>query len=74
MFWVPVTGPVGLGFSICSYAGQLSVALTSDTYLLPDRDRLLALLDDEVRALRARRPLPAHPRRGAELPDAEVLR
>lgn len=53
MFWVPVTGPVGLGFSICSYAGQLSVALTSDTYLLPDRDRLLALLDDEVRALRA---------------------
>ncbi len=53
MFWVPVTGLVGLGFSICSYAGQLSVGLASDTHLLPDRDRLLALLDDEVRALRA---------------------
>ena len=53
MFWVPVTGPVGLGFSICSYAGQLSVGLASDAHLLPDHDWLLALLNDEVGALRA---------------------
>ena len=49
--WVPVTGPLGLGLSIVSYAGQLSVGLASDTHLLPDHDRLLALLDDEVGAL-----------------------
>jgi len=49
--WVPVTGPLGLGLSIVSYAGQLSVGLASDAHLLPDHDRLLALLDDEVGAL-----------------------
>jgi diacylglycerol O-acyltransferase len=49
--WVPVTGPLGLGLSIVSYAGQLSVGLASDTHLLPDHDRLLALLDEEVGAL-----------------------
>ena len=49
--WVPVTGPLGLGLSIVSYAGQLSVDLASDARLLPDHDRLLALLDDEVGAL-----------------------
>ena len=31
MGWVPVTGPLGLGLSIISYAGQLSVGLASDT-------------------------------------------
>ena len=51
MGWVPVTGPLGLGLSIVSYAGQLSVGLASDAHLLPDQDRLLALLDDEVGAL-----------------------
>ena len=49
--WVPVTGPLGLGLSIVSYAGQLSVGLASDAHLLPDHDRLLALLDDEIGAL-----------------------
>ena len=51
MGWVPVTGPLGLGLSIVSYAGQLSVGLASDAHLVPDHDRLLALLDDEVGAL-----------------------
>jgi diacylglycerol O-acyltransferase / wax synthase len=51
MGWVPVTGPLGLGLSIVSYAGQLSVGLASDAHLLPDQDRLLALLDEEVAAL-----------------------
>jgi diacylglycerol O-acyltransferase / wax synthase len=51
MGWVPVTGPLGLGLSIVSYAGQLSVGLASDAHLLPDHDRLLALLDDEIGAL-----------------------
>ena len=49
--WVPVTGPLGLGLSIISYAGQLTVGLASDVHLVPDHDRLLALLDDEIGAL-----------------------
>ena len=49
--WVPVTGPLGLGLSIVSYAGQLSVGLASDAHLVPDHDRLLTLLDDEIGAL-----------------------
>jgi len=49
--WVPVTGPLGLGLSIVSYAGQLTVGLASDARLLPDHDRLLGLLDEEVGAL-----------------------
>jgi len=49
--WVPVTGPLGLGLSIVSYAGQLTVGLASDAHLVPDHDRLLALLDDEIGAL-----------------------
>ncbi|MGO8888254.1 MAG: wax ester/triacylglycerol synthase family O-acyltransferase [Streptosporangiaceae bacterium] len=51
MGWVPVTGPLGLGFSIVSYAGQLSVGLASDAHLLPGHDRLLARLDEEISAL-----------------------
>jgi diacylglycerol O-acyltransferase / wax synthase len=51
MGWVPVTGPLGLGLSIVSYAGQLSVGLASDAHLLPDHGRLLALLDNEIGAL-----------------------
>ena len=51
MGWVPVTGPLGLGLSIVSYAGQLSVGLASDAHLLPGHDRLLALLDEEIGAL-----------------------
>ncbi len=46
MGWVPATGPLGLGLSIVSYAGQLSVGLAGDAHLLPDHDRLLALLDE----------------------------
>ena len=49
--WVPVTGPLGLGLSIVSYAGQLSVGLASDAQLVPGHDRLLALLDEEVSVL-----------------------
>jgi hypothetical protein len=49
--WVPATGPVGLGLSAVSYAGQLTVAVASDARLLPDHDRLVALIDAEVSAL-----------------------
>lgn len=57
MAWVPVTGPVGLGLSVFSYDGRLALGLASDAQLLPDRDRFLALLDEELEPLRARGPV-----------------
>jgi hypothetical protein len=50
--WVPSTGPVGVGLSICSYAGQLLLGVAVDEALVPDSDMLLAALDDEVDELR----------------------
>lgn len=50
--WVPSTGPVGVGLSICSYAGELQLGVAVDEALVPDSDMLLAALDDEVAELR----------------------
>jgi WS/DGAT/MGAT family acyltransferase len=50
--WVPCTGPIGVGLSICSYAGQLSLGVSVDTALVPDAEELLRALSDEVSALR----------------------
>ncbi len=49
--WVPASGPVGLGFSVVSYAGQLTVGVSSDVSLVPDHDRLVELIDAEISAL-----------------------
>jgi hypothetical protein len=54
MAWVPVTGPVGLGLSISGYNGRLAVGVVSDAQLLPDADRLLVLLNDELGCLHTR--------------------
>jgi hypothetical protein len=50
--WVPSTGPVGVGLSICSYAGQLLLGVAVDEARVPDSDLLLAALHDEVADLR----------------------
>jgi diacylglycerol O-acyltransferase / wax synthase len=49
--WVPSTGPVGIGLSICSYAGRLLLGVAVDEALVPDSELLLAALDDEVEEL-----------------------
>ena len=67
MGWVPVTGPLGLGLSIVSYAAQLSVGLASDAHLLPDHDRLLALLDDEIGALHTPTASSSPPGQGTDI-------
>jgi WS/DGAT/MGAT family acyltransferase len=51
--WVPVTGPLGLGLSICSYAGRIRLGVAGDAELIPDLDRLVTLLDHEVAALQS---------------------
>jgi WS/DGAT/MGAT family acyltransferase len=53
MFWVPQTGKVALGVSIFSYAGQVTVGISSDAGLVPDPHRLVAGFQDELAALAA---------------------
>ena len=50
--WVPCTGPIGVGLSICSYAGQLTLGVAVDTALVPDAEELLQALSAEVSDLR----------------------
>jgi diacylglycerol O-acyltransferase len=49
--WVPSTGPIGIGLSICSYAGDLPVGIAVDEVLVPDSDLSLTALADEVATL-----------------------
>lgn len=55
MFWVPQSGRVGLGLSICSYAGELRVGVAADARLVPDPRRLVDAFTAELDAL-AREP------------------
>lgn len=49
VFWVPQAGSVGLGVSILSYAGKVSVGVAADRNVVPDPSRLTAALQAEVR-------------------------
>jgi WS/DGAT/MGAT family acyltransferase len=62
VFWVPQAGSVGLGVSILSYAGDVTVGVAADHNLVPDPGELTAAVRAEVDAL-VRRVLPV---------DAEV--
>ena len=53
MFWVPQSGHLGLGVSILSYAGHVTVGIASDAGLVPDPEALVAALDAELATLRA---------------------
>lgn len=53
MFWVPQSGRVGLGLSICSYAGELRFGVMSEASLIPDPERLVDCVERELAALGA---------------------
>ena len=59
VFWVPQTGSVGLGVSILSYAGDVTVGVAADCNLVPDPTELTASVQVELDAL-VRRALPVH--------------
>lgn len=46
--WVPRAGDMGFGVSISSYAGQVTVGFSTDADLMPDPDRLQALVMAQV--------------------------
>jgi len=48
MFWVPRAGDVGLGVSILSYNGNVSVGIAADEGLMPDGEALLEGFEAEL--------------------------
>jgi WS/DGAT/MGAT family acyltransferase len=52
VFWVPHPGnEIGMGISILSYAGQVSLGVMADARLVPDPDRVATLFEREFMAL-----------------------
>lgn len=51
MFWVPCAGKLGLGISVLSYAGHVSVGFAGDAALVPDPEALVAYFDVELERL-----------------------
>ena len=51
--WVPCTGPIGVGLSVCSYAGELVLGVAVDRAQVPDSTALLTDLTDEFEAMLA---------------------
>jgi len=41
MFWVPSTGPLGVGVSILSYAGSVRLGVFTDEGLVPDPEQII---------------------------------
>ncbi|MFP2901788.1 WS/DGAT domain-containing protein, partial [Corallococcus sp. 4LFB] len=50
-FWVPQAGHVGLGISLFSYAGQVTVGVASDASRVPDPGALVSAFQEELAAL-----------------------
>jgi hypothetical protein len=48
MFWVPMSGRVGLGVSLLSYAGGVRLGIATDAGLVPDPERLIAGFQREL--------------------------
>lgn len=55
-FWVPQAGHVGLGVSLFSYSGQVTVGVASDASRVPDPEALVAAFQDELAALETTTP------------------
>lgn len=65
--WVPASGTIGMGISIFSYAGGVTVGLQVDAHLIPDP---AVITDAIVAELDALTPPPARPRRRRAPPAA----
>jgi diacylglycerol O-acyltransferase len=47
MFWVPHPGNLGMGVSILSYAGQVTIGVTTDVGLVPDPETIVEAFHTE---------------------------
>lgn len=50
--WVPQSGRLGLGISILSYNGQVTIGVATDTGLVPDPETIVANFHEELTALK----------------------
>ena len=48
MFWVPMSGRVGVGVSLLSYAGGVRLGIATDAGLVPDPERLIGGFQQEL--------------------------
>ena len=51
MFWVPQSGRLGLGVSILSYNGQVTLGIASDLGLIPNPDQIVTHFEEEFAAM-----------------------
>ncbi|MFH1154069.1 MAG: wax ester/triacylglycerol synthase family O-acyltransferase [Pseudomonadota bacterium] len=51
MFWVPRSGAIGLGISILSYNGNVTIGIASDQGLMPDPETFLEGFEEEFNFL-----------------------
>ncbi|MCA9938156.1 MAG: wax ester/triacylglycerol synthase family O-acyltransferase [Anaerolineales bacterium] len=51
MFWVPQSGRLGLGVSIMSYDGKVTLGVATDAGLIPDPDAIITGFHEEFAAL-----------------------
>ena len=51
MFWVPCAGKLGLGISVLSYAGTVSIGFSTDDGLIPRPEALIRAFDAELAEL-----------------------
>ncbi len=51
MFWVPQSGRLGLGLSLLSYAGEVSIGVATDAGLVPEPERLVGYFESEFSEL-----------------------
>jgi WS/DGAT/MGAT family acyltransferase len=71
MFLAPQTGDIGLGVSILTYAGCVSLAVCADTGVLPDPALLLRPFVDELKSLI--HPTPKGRRHAAVVPLRAIV-
>lgn len=50
-FWVPQSGRLGMGVSIMSYNGGVTLGVITDAGLAPDPERITALFEEELKAM-----------------------
>jgi WS/DGAT/MGAT family acyltransferase len=48
VFWPPQSGGVGVGISLLSYAGSITVGVSADIQLIPDPQLLIAAFNEEI--------------------------
>ncbi|RMG44732.1 MAG: wax ester/triacylglycerol synthase family O-acyltransferase [Acidobacteria bacterium] len=58
-FWVPQSGRLGLGISICSYAGSVRLGVASDARLIPDPERIVREIEQDLDETTERLAAPA---------------